>query len=383
MRVEIQDKEALLAISPLALSAYARSLGWEECGVYRKYGDIYVAKNRPEIMIPNIQELDDYATVVATLIRIFAEVAGADEISLYHDLITYDRDVIRVRVSNEDSGSVSMREGIDLVQGARELLLAAACSLDEPMPYYSAAAKIRANKHLKGFHLGQTEHGSFVIRVLTPVVKPSSIQQQLVPNMNGDETDYDNEHLMNIERKVTRRLMSALSSTRNMTETEQIRSDKGSLNSAIESGINADLCRAIVKLIGPFLAIDISSNWARNYIPEKPRDIVEFRKPHVQFLSKYAEYFDAQELENQRERICLKGVVERLHRKENEVDGMIDLRAYVDPQERQVSAELSPPDYERAIQAHKGRSYIALEGELDKSSKSKWKLINAKVVEEF
>ena len=383
MRVEIQDKEALLAISPLALSAYARSLGWEECGVYRKYGDIYVAKNRPEIMIPNIQELDDYATVVAMLIRIFAEVAGTDEISLYHDLITYDRDVIRVRVSNKDSISVSMREGIDLVQGARELLLAAACSLDEPMPYYSKAAKLKANKYLKGFHLGQTEHGSFVIRVLTPVVKPSIIQQQLVPNMNGDETDYDDEHLMNIERRVTRRLMSALSSTKNVTESKQIKADRDSFCSAIEAGMNADLCRAIVKLVGSFLAVDISSNWARNYIPDKPREVVEFRKLHVPFLSEYAEYFDAQKLEDSQERICLKGVVERLHRKENEVNGMIDMRAYIDRQERQVSAELSPPDYERAIQAHKRRSYITLEGEFDKSSKSKWKLLNAKVVEEF
>lgn len=383
MRVEIQDKEALLAISPLALSAYACSLGWKKCGVYRKYGDIYEAKNRPEIMIPNIQELDDYATVVAMLIRIFAEATSTDEISLYHDLITYDRDVIRVRVSNEDSGSVSMREGIDLVQGVRELLQAAACSLDEPMPYYSAAAKLKANRHLEGFHLGPTEQGSFVIKVLTPVVKRAGIQQQLTPDMAGDESDYDNEHLMNIERRVTRHLMRALSSTRIVTESSQIKSDKNSFNSAIEAGMNADLCRAILKLIGSFLAVDISSDWARNYIPNTSREVVKFKSFHVPFLSEYAKYFDAKKLEEPQDKVRLDGVVEHLVRKENDVDGVVDLRTHVDQKDRLVSAKLRPLDYEFAIQAHKGKTNISIEGELDKSSNSKWKLLNAKVVEQI
>lgn len=383
MRVEIQDKEALLAISPLALSVYARSMGWKKRGVYRKYGDIYDAKNRPEIMIPNIQELDDYSTVVSMLIQIFAEVTGTDEISLYHDLITYDRDVIRVRVSNGDSGSVSMREGIDLVQGLRELLLAAACSLDRPMPYYSPAAKKRANKHLEGFHLGPTEQGSFVIKVLTPVVKHSSMQQQLIPSMAGDETDHDDEHLMNIERRVTRHLMRALASTRHATEINQIKSDRDSFQNAINAGMNADLCRAIVKLIGSFVAIDISSDWARNYIPSTSREVVEFERFHVPFLGKYAEFFDTKKLEDSQEKTRLDGVVERLNRKKDDVDGTIDLRAHVDCQERLVSVNLRPLDYERAIQAHKEKSYITLEGELEKSLTTKWKLLNAKIVEKI
>ena len=59
--------------------------------------------------------LGDYASVVAQLIEIFARVAERDELSLYNDLVTANRDVVRVRVGESDDGSLSMNAGVDLI----------------------------------------------------------------------------------------------------------------------------------------------------------------------------------------------------------------------------------------------------------------------------
>ena len=67
-----------------------------------------------------------------------------DELSLYRDLVTADRDVIRVRAGGKDDGAVALSDGVSLVSGARDMLLAAACSLSNPRPLYRAGANRRA-----------------------------------------------------------------------------------------------------------------------------------------------------------------------------------------------------------------------------------------------
>jgi hypothetical protein len=131
MRVDIQDAAALQAISPSVLSAYARAAGWSRLESYRDHSDVYTAAELPEIILPRTTRLGDYSSVVLRLIKIFARVAERDELSLYRDLVISDRDIIRVRVAESADGSLTINNGVDLVDGARDMLLAAACSLRE------------------------------------------------------------------------------------------------------------------------------------------------------------------------------------------------------------------------------------------------------------
>ena len=94
MRVVIRDNAALQAVSPVALSAYARASGWGKVGTYGAHSDVYAAQGLPELILPRTQRLGDYASVVSQLITIFARVAERDEISLYNDLVTANRDVV-------------------------------------------------------------------------------------------------------------------------------------------------------------------------------------------------------------------------------------------------------------------------------------------------
>lgn len=70
MKAAIHDAEALRAISPAALSAWAHTKGWRRTGAYRKHSDIYEAPGKPEIVLPRTPRLGDYATVVSDIIRL-------------------------------------------------------------------------------------------------------------------------------------------------------------------------------------------------------------------------------------------------------------------------------------------------------------------------
>ncbi|OOV36009.1 hypothetical protein BO98_02265 [Candidatus Synechococcus spongiarum LMB bulk10D] len=86
MQATIHDREALKAISPVALAAYARSAGWQRGETYRLHSDIYAGRNRPGI-VPRTNYLGDYATVVSRLIEVFAQMADQDELTIYRSLV--------------------------------------------------------------------------------------------------------------------------------------------------------------------------------------------------------------------------------------------------------------------------------------------------------
>ena len=367
MRANIRDTNALVAVSPAALSAYARSAGWDRTGAFGKHSDIYTAKSLPEIILPRTQRLGDYTNVVSQLIGIFAEVTGTDELSLYRDLVTADRDVIRVRVSEESSGSVPVNDGLNLLSGAQEMLLAAACSLQESRALYRAGANREATEYLDRVSLGQTEHGSFALTLLAPVVPPR-IRQALSPELESDEDP--------IERRVTRRLADALKATREATE-RTVSGDAGAFSRAVKSGVSANLCEALVKLIEPFPTLYTSVVWARTRPMKETRENIEFASGDVPILREAARSFRDREPQPDTH---LFGFVRTLRRKEEDVEGTVSLRTSVCGQSRSVIAVLKQSDYERAIQAHGSKAPVIVKGDLEGFGQ-RWRLLNPQIVE--
>ena len=52
MKARIRDTGALSAVSPAALSAYVRALGWERSEACGDHSDVYAADRLPEIILP-------------------------------------------------------------------------------------------------------------------------------------------------------------------------------------------------------------------------------------------------------------------------------------------------------------------------------------------
>ena len=363
MKASIWDREALVAVSPAALSAYARVEGWDKIETYGDHSDVYAAEGLPEIILPRTQRLGDYANAVSQLIGIFAKVADMDELSLYRDLVTADRDVIRVRAGGKDDGAVALSDG---VVWARDMLLAAACSLSNPQPLYRAGANRRANDYMRRVCLGQTEQGSFAISLLTPVVPPP-MQQPLIPDWRADDEP--------VERQVTMRLVDALTATREATE-EIVGGDTVAFSKAVSRGISANLCEALVQLIEPFPTLDVSLAWARTRPRERVRDVICFSRDDAPILREAAREFRNRE---PRPDVRLFGFVHRLKRDESQTDGTIALRSDIDGEAQSLTAVLNSVDYERAIKAHKDRAAVIAEGDLERVGQ-RWSLLNPRIV---
>ena len=366
MRVSIKDRAALMMVSPAALSAYARTEGWARVEPYGDHSDVYAGEGLPEIILPQTKQLGDYHSVVARLVDIFARVAEIDELTLYHDLVTADRDKVRVRVAEGD-GTVDINDGASLVAGAREMLLAAACSLHNPRPLYRTGSNRDANDYLKQMRLGQTEQGSFVVTLLSPVVPPP-VQAALIPDPESDDAP--------MARRVTRRLGLALDATREAT-VKTTGGDTKAFSKAVPLGASANLCEALVQMVEPFATLDVSMTWARTRPMSPARQVVGFANDDVSILREVARSFRSREPQHD---VLLFGSVRQLKRDDSEDDGTVTIRASVDGKIQSVMAVLTQPDYDRAIQAHKEKAPVILEGDLDRFGQ-RWRLLNPRIVE--
>ena len=365
MTIGIMERTALLAISPASLAAYARAEGWSKAETYGDHSDIYTGVALPEIVVPRTKDLDDYANVVARLIEIFADVAEMREIALYNDLATADQDVIRVRVDGEDS-TVDINAGASLVTGARDMLLAAACSLDNPRPLYRAGANREATAFVNQVRLGQTEPGSFVVTLLPPVIAPPT-QKPLTPDMGDVHPP--------VARRVTRRLYDALVATRKALE-NTMGGDTEAFTDAVASGASANLCDALAQMTAPFHALEVRVTWARTRPMSMSRCTVRFNRDDTPVLSEAARDFRNREPKPDVRLTCS---VQKLQREDGETDGTVTLRTSIEDTIQSVAAVLSRSDYNRVVDAHKRSVPIIATGDLDRFGQ-RWRLLNPRIV---
>ncbi len=232
------------------------------------------------------------------------------------------------------------------------MLLSAACSLREPRPVYRAGANREATDVLNQVRLGQTDQGSFVVTLLTPVVPPP------VPALFPDPDDRS----ASIERRMMRRLVEALNAARQAAERTAAR-DAGAFGEAVANGVSANLCEALVRLIEPFLALDIGVSWAQTRPVTRGATFVRFGRADPALLREAA-----RSLRDRAPRpdVRLYGFVRLLKRGEADDDGTIGLVTDIDAQRQSVAAVLKRADYERVVQAHRDRTPVVLAGDLER-----------------
>lgn len=366
MKVQIRDKNALAAVSPAALSAYARALGWTRGKPWQDVADIYVGDGLPEILVPNTSAIGDFESAVATLMNTFSEVTGQNQLSVFRNLITADRDIIRVRAtgSNHD-GSLTVSAGADLVCAARDLILAAACSLHEPKPLYRTGSNKIANDYLQGVRLGQTEHGSFAITLLGPIVSPP-IQMSLIDELHVEDQPF--------ERQVMYRFVEALSAARKATD-DTNRGITEAFQHSVDNGVSANLCESLAKLTQALSRFEISVSWASTWLTNKPQSVEQFSEHDEPILKQASQAF--------RSRFpvpdeTLIGYIPRLNRGQYETTGTITFHAKVDGVNRAITVVLPGDQYHQAIRAHDKKATVVLRGDLERKG-DRWHLLNPSI----
>jgi hypothetical protein len=367
MKTQIIDADALRAISTTALIAFARTEGWSKVESFGDHADVYAGPNRPEIIIPRTERLADYPAVVSQLIDIFASTTDQDEMVAYRNLIGADSDVVRVRaIGADDDGSVPLEAGVKIVSQARDMLLAAACSVRAPQPLYRAGANKEANDYMQRVKLGQTEHGSFVVTLLSPV--PPSLTSSQLP-LDVSLQTFDDEPM---ERLVTRRLMQALEASREAAE-RVISGETNAFEESITLGVSANLCEAVAALIEQSDGLDIGVTWARTRPRNEPFRKISFTQNDGKIFKEAARTF---RLKQPKLDVTLYGDVHILKREPDEFDGIINLRTIIDDKIQSVTAVLDQNNFQSALKALDSKKQVIVTGDLERVG-SRWRITNS------
>jgi len=167
------QRRVLATLTPMAVRHYAQSRGWISVEGVR--GRIWLLRHQAhplrQLVIPMDADDPGFVDAMADVLQRLAELEGRVLEVVLSDLQTPDADVLRVRVVHRDSdaGQLSLTSDVMLRDGARRALLAAACSVIHPVTYHPRMTRSEAESLLAACRAGQTEFGSYVIKVICPL----------------------------------------------------------------------------------------------------------------------------------------------------------------------------------------------------------------------
>ena len=361
MRVAIQDKTALRSLQPLETAAYLRANGWRVATDFPGKGALWIFHDESgvefDVTLPARRELGDYALRMEELLSILAKVEQRSQLDVLRDIQMVSSDVIRVRApgENTESGTLPFSKAVAFVEHSRDMMLAAACAAVRKRPVYAKRKAQQAMDYLSQIRMGQTEQGSFVLTILSPVapeLRPA--QPDLLP-----KPPY--------ERQVTTTLMESLAALSRAAGVAAVQEDMEPFRAAVDVGVSANLCDAVVGLsaASPKQGIEIRVTWSRTRSVESASAIgrVLLSGDSIPFIEEAARQFRAA---TPSEDVEIEGAVTRLARDERATEGEVTITGNVEGQIRSVRVMLGEKDYAQAGQAHEARRTVACTGDLVK-----------------
>ncbi len=348
-----------------AVHTYLVNRGWvRDRDARRDSADFYLwpEDDRDAAIVPASDQYADYGLRIYQVAGHVARVEGRTRLAVLTDISLAESDLVRLRVPGVRSdNTVRLTDGAMVLDEAKNMLLAAACSADRPQRMYPGARNRNASEYLKKVRLGHTEPGSDVINLLSPVA-PSLGAQDMLPFVDP------------FERKVVRKLISGLGASRQVTD--RVNRDFAGIDEfedRLTDGISANLCRAVARLTKAGHGLQVSVSWSMAR-PGPPEELaaVTFTPPDAEVLHKAARV-----LAERQERIDeeIQGYVSRLALEATEPSGTETIRAFVDDKIVSVQAVFDETHYSALVRAHAERLSVSLEGDLVRKGQ-RWHLRN-------
>jgi hypothetical protein len=354
-------------LDPREIETYLLARGWEvrrQTPMFSTWDPPRGTSARTQLFLPLSPKPRDFESRLRDLVWRLAEIEGEDRDVLVTNLRYASADLVRVRLVSPrvGSGELPIGDGAHLFEGAKDLMLAAACAAINVRPNFGPRVPRRASDYLDGVRLGQTERGSYVVTVISDVAAPA--QRAILP----DDAAYLE---IPFERQVTTRLVTALGAARNAAHSVLHESGNyGVFDDAVEEGVSANLCDAIATM-GTENAganVQVSVEWASS------------RPSTVEVPPKIA--FDPAALPVVREAVAhlrqlgpfdnelVEGFVSRLTRGNEDEIGTIVIEGETRDEKRNVHVELPDDQYDLAVEAHRTRHPVRIRGTLYKRGRS-------------
>lgn len=359
MKTTIQDRKVLQGIRPLDLIGYLRSAGWTREAEWGEKAAVWV---KPEVrdadvLLPLVTGAGDFALRMSEVLLTLERIEGRSQEEILHDVLTVSADILRIRCNAGEAGdgSVPLEVGAELIEQAQQLIAAAASSAVQPKAYWARKKPAQATDYLKQVKLGQTERGSFVITVHSPVP----------PEMRtGMETE------LPFERKVMQTLTGAVDTARTATRQAMESGDFAPFHEGVKAGLSANLCEALARMgeVAGEGGLGLRVTWSRGRAAAAgPVWQGQMESQFVPVLKEAARLFKWTEIDEELE-LC--GFVEKLDRAPDAQFGTVTIGAWLEAGVRRVKLELGDEEYRVATQAHETRKPIQCSGVLTRPGKS-------------
>jgi len=356
MNYETRPRELLRLVKPQQVRGYALAKGWQR--VQGVNGEIALFDHSHsqwrQLVVPMDETFDDYDKRVFEVVQTLSEIESRPGTEILNDLLMPDSDVLRFRVTSASTarGLVPLIEGIALVEGAKKSLLAAACSVVNPVSHHPRMSWTEALQMIGACQLGQTVRESFTLALSCPIRAVESEQ----PSLTGEDP---------FTRSATSLLMRSID--RVVRAIEADRETDVFEAKETEPVVSANLCDAILQMqpSAEQAALAISASWAttlppRARIPAAVRIKAEYF-PIIEDI--YKELLPTRAPASS----LFFGKVVTLNGQpgdDGRMQGETTLALLHDEEILKARADLGPDDYQKAVDAHRKDQPIKLWGVL-------------------
>lgn len=376
MKVTIRDPEPFARLNPAEVAAYLRTEGWMEVENEPDRFSVWQAGvngDRVELVLPLRRALGDFVPRMAEVVGTLSAKENRSQLEVLSDLQTAGADIVRVRFrhASASDGSIPLDRGEALVENAREMMLAAACAVVQPKAYYSRRRPEEANRFVRGLRMGQTERGSYVLAIYSPVS----------PSLMQDPSHLFAEFEIPFERRAIAKLATSLAALRNASSHALTDGNAEVFQRAVQAGVSANLCSAIVAMNGmdeqsaDELRVSFTLARSRPDLTPIPREVT-FPRDHIRLIDEAARLYRASAPPEETE---IRGAVVQLRRDDQSgpATGPVTVMAFIEGRPRRVQIALDETDHALAVDAYRRGAEIACTGDLVKVG-AMWSLRNPK-----
>ncbi|MEC7518421.1 MAG: hypothetical protein VYE22_01080 [Myxococcota bacterium] len=238
---------------PAQLRRLLRSRGWEEADNDHPAFYVFHTVVRGEQFVTGVprEELADYPTRVRDVLLALCQVHGSAPQEILRQVRHPGSDIITFRLTGPAAadGTISVDDSLRMRAARRQLLLAAAHSVTEPLEFFPRLGRQPATDFMRSCREAPPRAGSYVSDVLVPVA----------PQLVADDVEAP------FSRRTTLMVANALESV----ATSVGDGDDGALLGGARKGLSANFLEALADLQpeGDAARIEISFSWSTHRPP--------------------------------------------------------------------------------------------------------------------
>lgn len=332
-------------VTPLAVRDYVKFTQWKEVdGIKGRYW-VYTSPidDDTQVIIPK-DVTPDYSRVIWEILTRISEVQGLSVVRVLDFLLNPSSDIIRFHVEGPDysSGTLPMIGTKNLIDGAKMAILASACSVSNKATHHPRMSFRQAEDLLDVCQFGQTEVGSYIIKLVLPLNKMGE------PPMIEDGFPF--------ARDTTQLLMESADML--VTAIEEDSVETLVEEQTIKPVLSSNLCDAILLMHGGLDkgSLAISAAWAPVVKCGSPSvsSFVRFKQEYFPVVAEVSARLKPPEKEKIDKFV---GTVETMSGSVGEGErrsGDVTLAILVEGESVKAKANLEYDDYHTAWQAHDG-----------------------------